>query len=101
MATSTDSLTPGELQKLLNGPAVAPPAGSTSNLDNPPNMDTVCYLTFYLCLSCATLAVVMRIYTKHFLIHAIAYEDCERRNATFAVSEISNTLTQTLVWLDW
>lgn len=75
MATSIESLTPGELQKLLNGPAVAPPAGRISSLENPPNMDTVCYLTFYLCSSCATLAVVMRIYTKHYLIHAIAYED--------------------------
>ncbi|KAM0794235.1 hypothetical protein BDR22DRAFT_895349 [Usnea florida] len=75
MATSIEPLAPGELQKLLNGPAVAPPAGIISNLENPPNIDTVCYLTFYLCLSCATLAVVMRIYTKQFLIHAIAYED--------------------------
>lgn len=97
MATSIESLTPGELQKLLNGPAVAPPAGRISSLENPPNMDTVCYLTFYLCLSCATLAVVMRIYTKHYLIHAIAYEDCECRKSIFAVSDTSDTLTQTLV----
>ena len=97
MATSMESLTPGELQRLLTGPAVAPPAGIISNLHNPPNMDAVSYLTFYLCLSCATLAVVMRIYTKYFLIRAIAYEDCERRKSIFAVSEISNTLIQTLV----
>ena len=97
MATSIESLTPEELQKLLNGPAVAPPAGSISNLENPPNTNAVCYLTFYLCLSCATLAVVMRIYTKHFLIHATAYEDCECRKSIFAVSDTSDTLTQTPV----
>ena len=97
MATSIEPLTPGELQMLLNGPAVAPPTGSISNLDNPPNMNTVCYLTFYLCLICATLAVVMRIYTKHFLIHAIAYEDCECRSSIFPMSDTSDAVTQTLV----
>ena len=97
MATSTESLTPGEIQRLLNGPAIAPPAGSTSKLEDPPNMDTVCYLTLYLCLGCATLAVIMRIYTKRFLVHAIAYEDCECRKSIFAVSDTSDTLTQTLV----
>lgn len=53
MAASVESLTPGELQSLLDGPAVAPPAGSISSLENPPNIDTVCYLTSYLCVSCA------------------------------------------------
>ena len=101
MAASIESLTSGELQKLLDGPAIAPPAGSISRLEDPPNMDTVCYLTLYLCLSCATLAVIMRIYTKQFLIHTIAYEDCECRKPIFAVSDTSDTITQTLVWLDW
>lgn len=77
MAASIEYLTPGELRSLLDGSAVAPPAGSISSLENPPNIDPVCYLTFYLCVSCATLAVFMRIYTKYFLIHRFAYEDCE------------------------
>ena len=77
MAISTGLPAPGHLDKLLDGPAVIPPAGILPRLDNPPNIDTICYLTFSLCVSFASLAVVIRIYTKYFLIRSIAYEDCE------------------------
>lgn len=69
--------TPEQLEALLDGPATTPPAGIIPRLDNPPNIDTICYLTFSLCVSFASLAVIIRIYTKHFLIRSIAYEDCE------------------------
>lgn len=76
MATSTVSPMPGQLEQLLDGPAVTPPAGITPNLDNPPNID-IYYLTFSLCVSVASLAVITRIYTKHILIRSVAYEDCK------------------------
>lgn len=81
MATSTEVLTPEQLQELLDGPAVAPPAGIIPNLVNPPNIDTVCYLTFSLCVSFASLAVIIRMYTKRVLIRSIALEDCEYRKS--------------------
>lgn len=77
MAASTEIPTPGQLQSLLDGPAVTPPAVIISSLDNPPNIDTVCYLTFLLCVSFASLAVIIRIYTKLVLIRSVAYEDCK------------------------
>lgn len=77
MATSTEMPTPEQLETLLDGPAVTPPAGLIPSLDNPPNIDTICYLTFSLCVSFASLAVIIRIYTKRVLIRSIAYEDCE------------------------
>lgn len=77
MATSIATPTPGQLQTLLDGPAVPPPAGIIPNLVHPPNIDTVCYLTFSLCVSFAGLAVIIRVYTKRVLIRSIAYEDCE------------------------
>lgn len=75
MATSVEMPTPEQLEALLDGPATTPPAGIIPRLDNPPNIDTICYLTFSLCVSFASLAVIIRIYTKHFLIRSIAYED--------------------------
>ena len=75
-ATLTGSPASGQLVKMLDGPAVPPPAGMISNLDNPSNIDTICYLTFSLCVGFASLAVVIRIYFKHLLIRSIAYEDC-------------------------
>ena len=77
MASSTGLPTPAQLKQLLDEPAIYPPAGVTSSLDSPPNIDTVCYLTFSLCVGLASLAVAIRIYTKHFIIHSITYEDCK------------------------
>ena len=85
MATSSELPGPGHLEILLNEPAVPPPAGIISNLDSPPNIDAICYTTFSLCVSLASLAVGIRLYTKRFLIHCIAYEDCEYPKFVFAV----------------
>lgn len=96
MATSTESLTPGQLESLLSGPAVTPPSGVISNLDNPPNIDAICYMTFSLCVSLAILAVIIRVYTKYFLIRSIAYEDCEY-GKLFSSAPIILTLFEMLV----
>ena len=77
MPNSTGLPTPAQLKQLLDEPAIDPPPGVTSSLDNPPNIDTVCYLTFSLCVGFASLAVAIRMYTKHFIIHSITYDDCE------------------------
>ena len=77
MASSTGLLTPAQLKQLLDEPAIYPPAGVTPSLDSPPNIDTVCYLTYSLCVGVASLAVAIRIYTKYFIIHSITYDDCE------------------------
>ena len=80
MAAPTQSLTPYQsrvaLQKLLNGPAALPPAGIIPNLDNPQKQHTAQYVTAALTLSFATCAVIVRIYTKRFLVRSTAYEDC-------------------------
>ena len=88
MAASSEMPGPGRLEILLNMPAVPPPAGIIPNLDNPPSIDTICYTTFSLCLSLASLAVGIRLYTKSFVIRCIAYEDCEYPKFVFAVHTI-------------
>lgn len=69
--------TPEQVQALSNGPAGAPPAGVTPEFDNPPNLNTLVTITMVFCVSFATLAVLIRMYTKVFLIRSVAYEDCK------------------------
>ena len=83
MTTPTTTPTPeqlqAELQAILNGPAATPPAGVTPNFHDPPNLNVVITLVLTLCTSFATLAVLLRMYTKQFLIRSWAYEDCKAR----------------------
>ncbi|KAL8784312.1 MAG: hypothetical protein Q9195_009091 [Heterodermia aff. obscurata] len=60
---------------LLNGPAGAPPAGVRPNLDNPPNLNTASIAAIAVCEAFSALAVMIRLYTKLFLIRSTTYED--------------------------
>ena len=76
MATPTTALTSEKLQALLNGPASTPPAGVVPNSHNPPNLNAFLIVTLTLALTFGTLAILMRLYTKLFIIRSVAYEDC-------------------------
>lgn len=76
MATPTTAPTPEQLRALLNGTAGKPPAGVMPNLQNPPNLNAFLILTLTLALTFGTLAILMRMYTKLFIIRSVAYEDC-------------------------
>ena len=64
------------LEALLDGPAGTPPAGVQSNFDNPPNLNTIIIIIKTLGLTLATLALLIRIYTRHHLSHSMGYDDC-------------------------
>lgn len=66
-----------ELEALLNGPAGTPPVGTQPTFSNPPNLDTISYLTTAMALALTTLAVFIRIYTRRVLLHSLGYDDCE------------------------
>ncbi|KAI1114233.1 hypothetical protein F5Y14DRAFT_415118 [Nemania sp. NC0429] len=55
------SLTPAEQQTLLDGPALAPPDG-TSHFANPPNQNAVSYVVIILCLSLSSVFLFLRAY---------------------------------------
>ena len=63
-------------QALLNGPAAPPPFGTVSNFEDPANLNTYLALTIALCFSLGTFSVVLRTYTKKYIIRLLAYEDC-------------------------
>ena len=57
-------VSPQKLAIILNGPALKPPPGLTSNLVNPPNNRVITHVTFSISLVLSTLAVLIRLYTK-------------------------------------
>ena len=71
------NITLAELEALLNGPAVKPPPGVLSNFDNPPNQDTVALTIGNLLIIFASLAVLIRIYTRRVLLRSVGCDDCK------------------------
>ena len=80
MTNSTAGTSPtqvqAELRTLLEGPAMSPPAGVIPDFDHAPNLDIYVKTTITLCVIFATLAVLLRMYTKVFILRALAWEDC-------------------------
>ena len=80
MTTSTVGTSPtqvqAELRTLLEGPAMSPPAGVIPDFDHAPNLDIYVIVTITLCTIFATLAVLLRMYTKVFILRVLAWEDC-------------------------
>ena len=68
--------TPAQLEALLNGPALAPPAGVIPQLEHPPSLQKAANAVPILCLVLTTLAILMRMYTKIRVIHEVLLADC-------------------------
>ncbi|KAG6993742.1 hypothetical protein G7Y79_00051g086620 [Physcia stellaris] len=75
MSLPADITTPKQLETFLSGPAGAPPAGIATNFEDPPNLSIFVILTVALAEAAGSLAVLLRIYTKLFIIRSTAYED--------------------------
>lgn len=86
-------LSPQQLETLLNGPAGQPPPGVIPNFDDPPNINGLVILTLTICLVFATLAVLMRTYTKLFLIRSWDYEDCKLFSNLYSPRSIPQLMT--------
>ena len=74
--SSTSDDPQAALENLLNGPAAPPPAGITPNLENPPDQRVALHIVAILTISFSTCAVIIRIYTKRFVLRTMGYEDC-------------------------
>ena len=68
--------TQAALRTLLEGPAMSPPVGVVPNFEDPANLDVYVTLTITLCVAFSTVAVVLRMYTKVFILRVLAWEDC-------------------------
>ena len=76
MANSTAAMTPAALRTLLEGPAMSPPAGITPNFQKPSDFAAFATLTLVLGFTFGTLAVLLRMYTKVYILRSLAWEDC-------------------------
>ena len=73
---ATASMTPAQLQALLDGPAESPPPGVIPNFVDPPSIYPQIIVTLVLTLCISTLALAIRTYTKLRVIKAWHLEDC-------------------------
>ena len=76
MGTSPESLTPAQLQALLDGPAGVPPPGVIPNFVDPPNYDTRAVTVMAIGSTVSMFVLLIRIYTKAFIIRSLVLEDC-------------------------
>lgn len=69
--------TPQELEAILEGPALQAPPGQTYNLIDPPNKNFWFIVTLTITVTISTFAVLIRVYTKFFVVKLRGLEDCE------------------------
>ncbi|KAI2779219.1 hypothetical protein F4815DRAFT_500560 [Daldinia loculata] len=70
-----NDLSPEKLEALLNGPALAPPAGVIPQFDNPPSHRTASIAIPTACLIVSTTLVAMRLYTSIRIIRQVDIAD--------------------------
>lgn len=58
-----------------NGPALAPPPGVVPNFDNPPNNNPLAIGVITACAAVSTLCLVLRGYTRVFLLKKVQIEE--------------------------
>ncbi|KAI0179003.1 hypothetical protein GGR52DRAFT_569909 [Hypoxylon sp. FL1284] len=75
MADAIPSLPNEQQQALLDGPALAPPKGVVSNFDNPDNNNGLAYGVIALCITVATLCLMIRAYSRLVLFKQLKVED--------------------------
>lgn len=66
---------PSQIEALLDGPAGPPPPGVVPNLENPPNKQSVGRGLLLTCLCLATVAVILRLYTKVIIMRQFRASD--------------------------
>ncbi|KAI6084003.1 hypothetical protein F4821DRAFT_271385 [Hypoxylon rubiginosum] len=75
MSGDISALTPEQLEALLNGPALAPPDGVMPNFENPPNKNYIAAAVVPLCLTVTTIAVLLRVWARVFLLRKVGLPD--------------------------
>lgn len=64
-------------QATLNGPAMVPPPGVIPNFVDPPSLRHAATTMLALYLVLSMIVVLMRMYTKIFILRQMASEDCK------------------------
>ncbi|KAI1348543.1 hypothetical protein F5Y01DRAFT_306736 [Xylaria sp. FL0043] len=64
-------------EAILNGPAYIPPPGVVPNLEHPPNRNRLVLIVIIICLTVATIASLLRGYSRICILRNVSREDCE------------------------
>ena len=65
------------VQKYMETPAGKPPRGVKPNFENPPSLKSVLIAVTAVGQVLSTLFVMMRIYTRHFVLRRLWWDDCQ------------------------
>ena len=71
------SMTPEQLEALLNGPLIPPPEGVTSNFDNPENGNAGVMVGLIFCTVIPAIAFAIRMWERVVLPRKLNIEDSE------------------------
>lgn len=82
-----NTLSPAQLEALLNGPGLTPPPGVIPNPDNPPNKDTVARLVLGVLFALGSTFVLVRVYGVVVVLKRRSPCDCKRSARGFPVYE--------------
>lgn len=73
---STSTLSPEQLEALLDGPALAPPPGVIPRIENPRSLIATGWGVSVACIVVATAAILLRVFTKTRIIRQVNLADC-------------------------
>lgn len=65
------------MDAILNGPAMAPPPGETSDFTNPPNENPLAIGVLVTMIVISTLCVLVRLYARVYLLRKVQVEESE------------------------
>lgn len=80
---------------LLKGPALAPPHGVTPQFVDHPSLEHLTITIFTICICLATLAVILRMWTKLLIFRQTTLDDCissSPAGSTYNNTDASQTL---------
>ncbi|KAI0552506.1 hypothetical protein F4679DRAFT_534337 [Xylaria curta] len=69
------AIPPGQLQSVLDGPAIPPPAGVVPNFDERANGDGIAVFAIFLCTIAASIAFILRIYARFWKLRQQHFGD--------------------------
>ena len=77
MSMSASTAEQLQIEALLNGPAGRPPAGTLPDFQKPAGLETAFWVTIALSFALPSLALLLRIYTRHVILRSMGYDDCK------------------------
>ena len=66
------------IEQYMHKPAAKPPAGVTPDFKNPPSLQTPLIVVVVLFVAISSFFVAMRLYTRHFVLRKLWWDDCKQ-----------------------